>query len=60
MNVATENKVFWEPEGCRCSHWGDLTEVLLGSLMPEQADENRNPCLIIKIMEEKKKITIWL
>lgn len=51
MNGATRDKKkkkkekFWEPEGCRCSHWGDLTEVLLGSLTPEQADENRNPCL---------------
>lgn len=41
------------PEGCRCSHWGDLAEFLLGSMTPEQADKNHNPCLI-KIMEEKK------
>lgn len=44
---------FRAPEGCQCSHWGDLTEVLLGSMMPEQADKNHNPCLT-KIMEEKK------
>lgn len=43
------------PEGCQCSHWGDLTEVLLGSMMPEQAGKNHNPCLI-KI--KGKKITI--
>lgn len=54
-----KKKKFWEPEGCRCSHWGDLTEVLLGSLTPKQADENRNPCLKNNGGKKTKK-TIWL
>lgn len=53
VNVATRKKKktiikihFGEPEGFRCSHWGDLTEVFLGSMTPWQADEYHNPCLI--------------
>lgn len=34
---------------------GDLTEVLLGCMTPEQADENHNPCLI-KNNKRKKKL----
>lgn len=39
-----KNKKFsWGSEGSGCSHYGGFTEVLSGSLMPEQADDNRNP-----------------
>lgn len=42
-----------EPEGCRCSHWGDNSALFLGCLKPEQADANGNLCLIIKNNGEK-------
>lgn len=38
---------------------GLFNRGLLGSLTPEQADDNSNPCLIVK-NNGGKKITIWL